>query len=780
MKSSDTIRYPRGTLKRCESDLHGSTHHIRKHRIIVEGSMNIGLGIDTGGTCTDAVLYDFDAKKVVASAKSVTTKEDLSIGILSAIDSLPAERLPEVTRVALSTTLATNACVENKGGRAKLLMINAYRKVVEESGKHYGLPVMEEIRFLDMSAPIDQTDKNPVSSDFGADVAHPDMDMPMTMTGVALADMDVSPLKAGESLSDPWVTFFDENSDWFRDAESFGIVELDAALNGAVLEKTAKTKFAEQCEMPAIGSYELFAEPNVLQRGAGTLLNARLMPVIGGFLASVRRSLRQRGIKAPVVIVRSDGTLMSESFTGVRPVETLLCGPAASVMGGMALSGARDSLIVDMGGTTTDMAIVRNGIPLKARDGVRIGKWKTYVKGVYIDTFGLGGDSAIRHTQHGHLHLDSARVMPLSMAASRWPQIVPRLERLLGEKTRHSLPLHEFFALVRDPDKMPDASSRYTERELTFCRSLGKGPLIWADAAAAMGLDIYNLDTKRLEREGVIIRCGLTPTDLMHVRGEFNRYDAKAAELGLRFVSACCDMEPENLVEAIYDRIKKTLYIHLVQLLLEESDPYYRKHGLGHGLERLIAARWDAFRGEPVRTGRADHPENPLLSWQKAKPETQSGEAAGLLSYEFRTPSVLVAIGAPTHLFLPDVARALGTTCVIPEHAGVANAIGAVMSHVSAEVTVDIRLEGGPGGFAGFRVRGITESRLIEDRDEAILFARQEAESEAVAEALRRGALGEISVTSVVSGDAAEARGGAVIELGISVTATAVGGAGIG
>ncbi len=714
--------------------------------------MNIGLGIDTGGTCTDAVLYDFDTKTVVASAKAITTKEDLSLGILSAIDSLPATRLTEVTRVALSTTLATNACVENKGGRAKLLMINAYRKVVEESGKHYGLPAMEEIRFLDMKASNSVLEKK-------SDKANGHL---------------VS------NASDTWKDFFHENTDWFKDAESFGIVELDAALNGAALEKDGKTQFAERCEMPVIGSFELFAEPNVLQRGAGTLLNARLMPVIGGFLSSVKQALIQRGIKAPVVIVRSDGTLMSESFTGVRPVETLLCGPAASVMGGMSLSGARDSLIVDMGGTTTDMAVVRNGIPLKARDGVRIGKWKTYVKGVYIDTFGLGGDSAIRHTQHGQLHLDSARVMPLSMAASRWPQIIPRLERLLGEKFRHSLPLHEFFANVRDLSKIPDAPTRYTERELALCRALEKGPLIWSDAAAAIGVDIYNLDTKRLEREGVIIRCGLTPTDLMHVRGEFNRYDARAAELGLQFVSACCDMEPANLVEAVYDRIKKTLYIHLVQLLLEESDPYYRKHGLGAGLERLIAARWESFREKPVQTGRIDHPDNPLLSWQKAKPETQLAETIGLLSYGFQTPSVLVAIGAPTHLFLPDVARALGTTCIVPEHAGVANAIGAVMSHVSAEVAVDIRLEGGPGGFAGYRVRGITESRLFEDRDEAILFARQEAEAESKEEALRRGALGEISISSFVSGEVAEARGGARIELGMTVTATAVGSAGTG
>lgn len=698
--------------------------------------MIIGLGIDTGGTCTDAVLYDFDSRKIIASAKTVTTKENLAVGILAAIDSLPAEHLSSVIRVALSTTLATNACVENKGGRAKLLMMNAYRKVVADTGHRYGLPPMEELRFLDGEEPDDTA----------------------------------------------WEQFFTSNAEWFADADALGIVELDAGLNGARLEKDAKQRLRDRSSLPVIGSHELFTEPNVLQRGAGTLLNARLIPVIGGFLESVREALVVRGINAPVVIVRSDGTLMSESFTGVRPVETLLCGPAASVMGGMALSDAPDCLIVDMGGTTTDMAVVRNGIPLKARDGVRIGKWKTYVRGVYIDTFGLGGDSEIRQTQHGALHLDSGRVMPLCMAASRWPEVVPRLERLLGEKPHHTLPLHTFFALLKDVTRQPLADGRYSPLERAFCHALSDGPLIWTDAADAIGVDPYNLDMKRLEREGVVIRCGLTPTDLMHVRGEFTQYDKAASLLGLQFVAASCDMNPETLTLTVYDRIQKTIYVHLVRLLLEESDPWYRRHGLGQGLERLIEARWDAFRGVLVKTDQPDPPENPLLDWQKAPvqaPDAASLAAAQLLDLGIRTPATLVAIGAPTHLFLPKVAAALGTTCVTPDHAGVANALGAIISHIAAEATVEIRLEGGPGGFAGYRVRGFVDNPLIEDRDEALTYASEDARREARSEARRRGAEGELTVSVETSEDVARAKGGAPITLGMSVTATAVGATGL-
>ena len=760
--------------------------------------MKLGLGIDTGGTCTDAVLYDFTEKKIIATSKATTTKEDLSIGILQAIDSLPSNLLKNIERVALSTTLATNACVENKGGRAKLLMVNAYRKIVAEAGHLYGLPEYEDIRFVDAHLPentkkaedaisaIDETDlllevsrNNETEYDEERSAEELDRDFQEKQHSLGNNSGHTSSIEIKTEINDKFNLFFQDNLDWFKDADALGIVELNASLNGAVIEKNAKSLFEATGSIPAIGSYELFSDPNVLQRGAGTLLNARLIPVIGGFLASVKKAMTERGITAPVVIVRSDGSLMSETFTSVRPVETLLCGPAASVMGGMALSGAQDSIIVDMGGTTTDMAIIKDGLPIKADDGIRIGKWKTYVKGVYIDTFGLGGDSAIRHTLHGHLHIDTMRVFPLSMAADRYPEVVTKLQALLSTKYRHTLPLHEFYMLVRDMSKIPDIYAKYTTKEIAFCKALEKGPLIWSEAAASIGLDIYNLNMTRLEQEGIVIRCGLTPTDLMHVRGEFTKYNTEAAVLGLRFVAASVDMEEEQLVEHVYNRMKKTLYVHIVRLLLEENDPHYRKNGLGAGLERLIESRWDSISRFQEKTWKPVKSSNPLTEWQKAKTETKIIRNEGLLDIRFHTSSVLVAIGAPTHIFLPDVAKALGTTCIMPEHAGVANALGAILGHIAAEISVEIRLEGGPGGISGYRVRGFTESKLFESRENAIQYALEDAEKEAKEEAVRRGAIGELTVTSGINSQSAEARGGASIELGITVTATAVGGGGI-
>lgn len=316
--------------------------------------MGIGLGIDTGGTCTDAVLYDFTQRRILAGAKSLTTKEDLALGIGAALDQLPVELLRRTERVALSTTLATNACVENKGGRAGLILIGGDRQVVEKNGNQYGLPSADHIYFLDAELAEDGTVRR-----------EPD-----------------------------WERFRQESAAFLKGLEAAAVVSYQGIRNPA-LEKQAQ-EILKESGVRAIGGHELFWDRNYIRRGASTLLNARLLPVIDTFLQAVDRTLMEREIHAPMVVVRSDGSLMSESFSRERPVETILCGPAASVMAGMHLAGCPDCLVVDMGGTTTDIALVRGGIPVKVSDGVTIGQWRTFVKSVDIHTIGLGGDSVVR------------------------------------------------------------------------------------------------------------------------------------------------------------------------------------------------------------------------------------------------------------------------------------------------------------------------------------------------------------------------------------------------
>ena len=118
--------------------------------------MRIGIGIDTGGTCTDAVAYDYDSKKVLAKGKTMTTKEDLSVGICKALDFLPGEYIRDAVLVSLSTTLATNACVENKGARSKLVIFGLTDELMDrlKVESNYGIG-RDSVRCIDTHSSAD-------------------------------------------------------------------------------------------------------------------------------------------------------------------------------------------------------------------------------------------------------------------------------------------------------------------------------------------------------------------------------------------------------------------------------------------------------------------------------------------------------------------------------------------------------------------------------------------------------------------------------------------------
>jgi len=383
--------------------------------------MKIGIGIDTGGTCTDAVIYRFEDKKILAYGKAPTTKNDLAIGIGNALDVLPREQLEQAEVIALSTTLATNACVENKGGRAKLILFGINPENVARTGAEYGLEHMDQLIFIDS-----KTRPN------GEITEYPD-----------------------------WEEFQKNISVWLSDCDAVGVVELFAQKTGAQLEKKAKELIQKELQIPVVCGYTLFSENNIIKRGASALLNARLIFVIEEFLEAVKKALDERGIDIPFVIVRSDGSLMSGEFTATRPVETLLCGPVASVMGAAELTREENCIVVDIGGTTTDIAFVKNGVPQRVKSGVRIGKWDTFVKGLFVDTFGLGGDSGVIVDRDAKVKLETEKVMPLCMAASMYPSLITHLKREYDSRSRLYSQQKNIYVKIKNIEK----DSGYTKKD---------------------------------------------------------------------------------------------------------------------------------------------------------------------------------------------------------------------------------------------------------------------------------------------------------------------------
>ena len=621
----------------------------------------VGLGIDTGGTCTDAVLFDMESRKVLSTGKTATTKDNLERGIDTALSMLDERLLSRVGLVSLSTTLATNACVEGRGGRVKLLLIGIEEKTVADTYEKYGFSSMEDFVFL------------PGEPSPGKE---PDFEM------------------------------LESQIEAFAGCTGIAVSQVFAGRNGGAYEKQAKKILSRYYDVPVICAYEMFSDLNAIKRGAGAFLNARLIPLIEDFLHAVKEVLHRRNLNAPIYIVRSDGSLMNETFTRLYPVETLLCGPAASALGGAYLADVSDGLIIDIGGTTTDVAIIRDHILKPVSDGISIGSWKTFVRGMYVDTFGLGGDTALRLYQK-NLTLQDFRIMPVCMAAALFPDLKERIVNGCSLQAYSWIVPYEGFVFVRPLNEQ----LAYTENEKSLVEELKKGPLLLAEAAVAYGTEFYSMDTERLEKEGMILRFGLTPTDMMHVRGDYTGYDADASRAAVEWLSRYLRITEDALLQKIHRKVTLRLYCNLARILLENGHTAY-KDGVPKDLMDFIANTYDAEDFDAVF---------PV----------------------FRTNLAFIGVGAPTHVFLPEVAEKLHARCVLPENAAVANALGTLAGRVSSTRQAEIKFCS-EDGF-GYEVFLDGQMHFFEECEDAEELAENVLKRIAGEEVIARGGSGDVS-----------------------------------
>ncbi|HIE29796.1 TPA: hydantoinase/oxoprolinase family protein, partial [Candidatus Poribacteria bacterium] len=348
--------------------------------------MNLGLGVDTGGTYTDAVILDFDSGRVLRKAKALTTRYDLTVGIANSIEGLGEIETEEIKLVSVSTTLATNSAVEGRGGRVCLLAIGYHPRMLKE----YGL------------------DAANVKSVHLISGGHDIMGEELMPLDVAEAERVIAETK---------------------DAVDAYAVSAYGGVRNPVHEIQMRALILRQTDHPVVCGHQLTSQLNAVKRAATAALNARLMPLISDLVKAMQRVLADREISAPLMIVKGDGHIMNTKVSVERPVETLLSGPAASIVGGRYLSGVDEGVIIDMGGTTTDIAVLRAGELAISQDGASVGGWRTCVRAADIRTAGIGGDSHVLLDENGII-LSPKRVIPLSLAATFHHQVLDELKIL--------------------------------------------------------------------------------------------------------------------------------------------------------------------------------------------------------------------------------------------------------------------------------------------------------------------------------------------------------------
>ncbi|MDO4621339.1 MAG: hydantoinase/oxoprolinase family protein [Eubacteriales bacterium] len=634
----------------------------------------IGIGVDTGGTYTDVVVYDFDTRKVLCSGKTPTTRENLEIGILRGLDMMDRELLKKAELLALSTTLATNASLENKGGRAKCLMIGCNPDSManlESVYAKYGMQDLNQLVFVDGRP-----------EHFFSNPMEPDWEMIRTNA-----------------------------ADWFAGCKSVGITQIYPRADGGKLERKSKEVLEETLGIPVTTAHDMFEDVDVLKRGAGTLLNARLIPLIDEFLIAVRHALKARNLHMPIAIVKSDGSLLTEELVRELPVETLLSGPAASTIGGSVLAGEENAIIVDMGGTTTDIALIRDKNPILASDGITIGPWKTTVKGLYVNTCLLGGDSAVRFKDFD-IMLCEDRVVPLSVLAGRYPQVIQKLKWLAESKRTHTRMISDFWVLQKNlaDGTHTERMENYSEKEQKVIRLLQDGPLMIEELAEQMDSSIYQLKIDRLEAEGIVMRSGLTPTDMMIRKGDLDpdvmdepvNRSGKAVQYAMEFLGRTTGTKPEAIPDLVYKLVMKKMYCRIAEILLDRKYPKKK---------RLLSQ-------EGVKA---------LLEWSFEEAFEKANDAGGKkpdwMEIRLETDLPIIGVGAPTHVFLSKVAGLLGTRAVINRYASVANALGAIAGQVVLREKARVKAEFQGATPNGYSVYDGEERLMFEEYPDAEKYA---------------------------------------------------------
>ena len=596
--------------------------------------LHFGLGVDAGGTYTDAVVYDFETEAVKCKNKALTTRWDFTIGIREALAGLDRDCLKSVQLVSVSTTLATNAIVEGEGQKVGLLIMPP--------------PGFEE---------REETIHSPQHC----------LKARLDIMGKELVPPDEQEIRRiARRMCDEMAV------------EAFAVSGYAGSINPEHELKTKQILHEETGKFVCCG-HELSQLLNFKVRAETAVHNARIVPRVILLLKGVSEVLGELGIATPVMVVRGDGTLMSQAVARHRPVETVLSGPAASMAGVRFLTKAGDAIVVDMGGTTTDIAGLENGSVRLCSKGARVGSARTHVKALEIYTTGLGGDSFINY-HHGEWRIGPGRVAPVAWLGHQ----DDKLEAALGQLEKKKIRLRSSTL----PAQLISLNHRkvnidFNDLEKRILGLLEERPHSLIEIAQRLHAPHPGaLPLRRLDSHFIIQRCGLTPTDLLHAAGRFNRWDTDTSTRMVALYADILNLTANDLVSQLMRQIEKKLTMEIIASQLGTFSP---------------TGRLDSCQtcGKLFET---------LFNIDSSTVSVRLG---------FRHP--IIGVGAPIAQFLPSAARLLQAEAIIPENQDVANAIGAITSLVSIERRMTIK----PDGTGKFYIQGLSGNHRFKNVKEA-------------------------------------------------------------
>jgi N-methylhydantoinase A/oxoprolinase/acetone carboxylase beta subunit len=346
-----------------------------------------------------------------------------------------------------------------------------------------------------------------------------------------------------------------------------------------------------------------------------------------------------RKVDAKVLMLKCDGSVIDIKGAKQRPIETIFSGPAASIIGASYLSGLNTCAVIDVGGTSTDISIIKNGIPELCEKGAVVGSWQTRVKAIKMESSPNGGDSHIWF--HKRTRIGPRRVIPLCFAALNYPNFKEKLEKNpvpLRTMLNENIQPTKFFVSTGVTLRNP------TESEKKLLEIIKDEPISINEILNKMKRFPSPAVLDSLIQQRIIQSIGFTPTDALHVLGDYTEWDVEAAQIGAKKLSRFTQMGPYAFCKDIKKQVAKNMAYSLMSFMLEGRG----KEGIKKMLEEEIPAQ-----------------------------------------YKVNIPIVL--LGAPVRAYYEELKNLIDAEIVVPEQASVGNAVGALVGKGIKRIEIVIR-----------------------------------------------------------------------------------------
>ncbi|KKG13215.1 hydantoinase/oxoprolinase family protein [Methanosarcina sp. 2.H.A.1B.4] len=553
--------------------------------------MHYSLGIDAGGTYTDAVLVRDSDGEIIDSNKALTTYPDPLAGIKNVVDGLNPGYLENVKLVSVSTTLSTNTILEGTGFPVALILI----------GDH---PLEKELPTGHVLFARGGHNHN------GEEV------FPLELEAIEKFALSVKDKVSAFAISSYFST---------RNPEH----ELEA--RDSILKLTG---------LPAVCGHELSQELGAYERAVTAFLNAQLIPITRQFVQSIITDIRIRGINAQLLMLKCDGSVVGIKDALQKPIETIFSGPAASLVGASYLSGLKTCAVVDVGGTSTDISSICMGVPDLSDEGAVVGGWKTRIRAIRMETTATGGDSHI-WTLNRELFLGPRRVIPLAVAAVKYQGFLNNLKRTpmpsredLGENIQPT----KFFVRSGYP------AGELSKAETEVLGAIGEEPVSVHEIKTLLRKDLHPQTLDSLIKKRLVQAIGFTPTDALHVLGNYTAWNEEASRIGAERLARLMRMTPGEFCTAVKKKVARNMALHLLSYILQ-GVPYT-------AIEKILDGNYPA-------------------------------------KFKLGTPVVL--LGGPVRAYREELKEIIDAEILVPEHAEVGNAAGALAGKGIKRVEILIR-----------------------------------------------------------------------------------------